>query len=78
VKRNMSRIVKEKEQQQTISLLDFETAKNKKLASLASTLQRPGMTSPLKKLLADCLKTFSRRSEDWTVRGSCYLWFKDL
>ena len=64
----MSRTVKEKEQQPTISLLDFETAKNKKFALLASRPQRPGMTSPLKKLLADCFKTFSGRPEDWTVK----------
>jgi len=55
----MSRTVKEKVQQQTVSLLDFETAKNKNFALLASRPQRPGMTTPLKKVLADCFKTLA-------------------
>jgi len=49
-------------------------AKNKNFALLASRLQRPGMTTPLKKLLADCFKTFSGRPEDWTVSGPCHLY----
>jgi len=53
----------------------WKLAKNKNFASLASRPQRPGMTSPLKKLLADCFKTFSGRSEDWTVSGPCHLYF---
>jgi len=39
----------------------------------ASRLQRPGMTSPLKQLLAACFKTFSGLPEDWTVGGTCHL-----
>jgi len=49
-------------------------AKNKNFDSLASWPQRPGMTSPLKKLLADGCKTFSGRPEDWTVSGPCHLY----
>jgi len=32
------------------------------------------MTSPLKKLLTDCFKTFSGQPEDWTVSGPCHLY----
>ena len=53
----ISRTVKWREQQQNISLLDFETANTIIFAQLASKPQRPGMTSPLKKLLAACPKT---------------------
>jgi len=42
-------------------------AKNKNFASLVSRPQRTGMTSPLRKLLANCFKTFSGLPEDWTV-----------
>jgi len=55
VKRNVGRTVKWREQQQKYSLLDYETCKKQKF--LASRLQRPGITSYLKKLLADGLKT---------------------
>jgi len=41
----------------------------------ASRLQRPGMTSPLKQLLANCFKTFCGRPEDWTVSGPCHLFY---
>jgi len=41
----------------------------------ASRFQRPGMTSSLKKLLADCFKTSSGRPEDWTVCSPCHLFF---
>jgi len=64
-------MVKRKEQQQKSSLLDFETLQNTK--SSTSRLQRPGMTSPLKKLSTDCFKTFSGRPEGWTVSGPCHL-----
>jgi len=33
------------------------------------------MTSLLKKLLADCFKTFSGQPEDWTVGGPCHLYY---
>jgi len=42
----------------------------------ASRPQRPGMMSPLKQLLADCFKTFSRWPKDWTVSGPCHLYSK--
>jgi len=48
-------------------------AKNKNFALLASRPQRPGMTSPLKRLLADCFKIFGGQPEDWTVSGLCHL-----
>jgi len=32
------------------------------------------MTSRLKKLLADCFKTFSERPDDWTVSIPCHLY----
>ena len=51
----------------------WKFTKNKNFALLASRPQRPGMTSPLKKLLADCYKTFSGRPEDWTASGPCHL-----
>ena len=47
----------------------WKFAKNKSFALLPSKPQRPGMTSPLKNLLADCFKTFSGLPEDWTVSG---------
>jgi len=34
------------------------------------------MTLPLKKLLADCFKTFSGRPEDWTVSCPCHLYLR--
>ena len=54
------------------SFLGFETLQKQNFS--ASRLQRPGMTSPLKQLLADCLKTFRGRPEDWTVSGSWHLY----
>jgi len=71
VKRNVGITVKWREQQQKSLLLGFETAKKRNFS--ASRLQRLGMTSPLKQLLADCFKTFSGRLEDWTVSGLCHL-----
>ena len=53
-------------------------AKNENFALLASRPQRPvvaGMKSPLKKLLADCFKTFNGRPEDLTVSGPLHLYF---
>jgi len=32
------------------------------------------MMSLLKKLLADCFKTFNGQPEDWTVSGLCHLY----
>ena len=50
----------------------------KKQKFLSSRLQRPGMRSSLKKLLADCFKTPSGRPEDWTVSGSCHLLLRGM
>jgi len=50
----------------------FKLCKKQKASVIR--LQRPGMTSLLKKLLADCFKTFSGRPEVWTVSGPCHLY----
>jgi len=50
-------------------------AKNKNFASLASRPQQPGMTSPLRKLLADCFKTFSLSGRPKTgLSAACHLY----
>jgi len=60
VKRNVSRTVKWREQQQKNYLLDVETLQTIKIfVYLATRPQRPGMTSQLKKLLADCFKSLA-------------------
>jgi len=73
----MSRTVKEKEQQQTISLSDFETLQKTRISPCwqadRSGPLRPWMTSPLRKLLADRFKTFTGQPEDWTASGPCHL-----
>jgi len=71
VKRNISITVKWREQQQKSSLLDFETLQKSKIFGKQTVAARNDVT--VKKLLEGCFKTFSGRSEDWTVSDPCHL-----
>jgi len=66
--------VKWKEQQQTISLVDFETAKNRNFRLIDEQTAAARNDVRAEKLLADCFKAFSGRPEDWTVSGPCHLY----
>jgi len=70
----MSRTVKEKEQQQTISLLDFETLQKQQFLLIGeqTAAARSGPNDVTAK------KIVSGRREDWTVSGLCHLYFTTL
>jgi len=74
VKRNISRTVKWREQQQKISLLDFETLQKTNFHLIGEQTAAARNDVTVKKLLADCFKSFSGRPEDGTVSGPCHLW----